>query len=247
MNTALPPAIDAGPLSAGVYALLLAGAFLAGSVPFALLVGLARGIDIRQHGSRNVGATNAVRVLGKPLGVLAFALDALKGAVPVVIAGALLGTMGKGAAQAGAGVALLWLGVAVAAVLGHMFSPWVGFKGGKGVATGFGALGAMWPPVLPAAIAGIVLWYVVMRLSRYVSVASIAAAALLPALVALTPMTFRALGAGWATWTVWPYVLVTGVLGALVIVRHRANIARLRAGTENRVGAKPAPAGGAAP
>ncbi len=215
--------------------LLVAGAFLCGSVPFGLLAGLLRGVDIRQHGSKNIGATNAVRVLGRPVGYVVFVLDVLKGTAPVLVAGWLLGALGGVAPDAV--VMWKWLAVAMSAVLGHVLCPWVGFRGGKGVATGFGALLGVYPLVTFAAIGAFVLWVVVVRLSRYVSLASIAAAAALPVLVLASPVVLGWVGVGGGRMvSVLPAVVVTGVLGVLVIFKHRGNIQRLLAGTEKKVG-----------
>jgi len=136
------------PLTIGALAL---GAYLLGSVPFGLVIGKLKGVDIREHGSGNIGATNAMRVLGKKLGIVCFLLDVLKGSLPVAIAGATLG-YASGDALSSAD-AFVWVGIGIASVLGHMFSIFLGFKGGKGVATGFGVLLAIWPWVtLPAKI-----------------------------------------------------------------------------------------------
>jgi glycerol-3-phosphate acyltransferase PlsY len=211
-------------------------AFLSGSVPWALVLGkLLRGIDVRQHGSKNIGATNAVRVLGRPIGYSVFALDAIKGAAPVVLAGWLLGTLVPWHTSAVPDAWRTWcvLGVAVAAVLGHVFSPWVGFRGGKGVATGFGALAGVWPTVTLAAFGSLLIWVILVKLTRYVSIASIAAALSMPVLIALIPL---ALGVPDPLWRVWPELVVVGLLASLVTFKHHANIARLRAGTEPQIG-----------
>ncbi|MBL0927726.1 MAG: glycerol-3-phosphate 1-O-acyltransferase PlsY [Phycisphaerales bacterium] len=201
----------------------VAVAYIVGSIPFGLLVARARGIDIRQHGSKNIGATNVGRVLGKRWGQLVFALDALKGAAPVVGLGWWLGYLG--APEAGAGRAGQWLAVAIAAVLGHIFPVWLRFKGGKGVATGFGAMAGLWPVVTIPAFGALLAWLVTLRATRYVSVSSCVAAAALPVLVAVTRP-----GAPW------PYLALTGGVAALVVFKHRANLARVRAGTEPKVG-----------
>lgn len=205
------------------------GAFVAGSIPFGLLIARAHGIDIRTKGSGNIGATNVGRVLGKRWGMLCFLLDAMKGALPVLWAGWSLGLFPAGGwrpeatalepwTQAG------WIITALAAVLGHMFTPWAGFKGGKGVATAFGALLAMWPiATIPVVGAG-VIFAATALLSRYVSLGSILASIALPVLVWL-----------WGGRDLWPTVTLTAILGAGVIWKHRSNIARLRAGTENRL------------
>ena len=126
--------------------------FVSGSIPFALLIGRAKGVDIRRHGSGNVGATNVSRVLGRPYGLLCFALDAAKGAGPVVAAGLVQGVFGATVAAVEPTAQWAWLAVAVASVAGHMFSPFVGFRGGKGVATGFGSTGLVATPT------GSVIW-----------------------------------------------------------------------------------------
>ena len=130
--------------------LFIPAAFLCGSIPFGMLIARARGIDIRAHGSGNIGATNVGRVLGRTWGVAVFALDVCKGLAPVLVAGAALGTLGHIAAPARD--AWLVLATAAAAILGHVFCPWLRFKGGKGVATSLGALAGVFP-VLTIAVA----------------------------------------------------------------------------------------------
>jgi len=209
--------------------------FLCGSIPFGFLLGRLRGVDIREHGSRNIGATNVARVLGRPLGVLCFLLDALKGALPVAAAGILLGPWGHGAGELGASTQWLWLLIAAAALMGHMFSPWIGFRGGKGVATGFGALCAMWPLLTTASLIALGVWVACAAVTRYVSLSSILAAAVIPVVVAIQN------GSGAASVSdglvgAWPMLVATGLLAALIVWKHRANIARLAAGTEPRIG-----------
>lgn len=195
----------------------LVAAYLLGAVPFAYLVARARGVDIRTVGSGNVGATNVFRAVGKGAGVLTFLLDAAKGY----------------AAAAGLPPALTALGVpadqhwplygalgGLAAVCGHNWPVYLGFKGGKGVATSAGMLLG----IAPAAMGlGFGAWIVVFLASRYVSVASIAAALV----VVAAGWVWRAPGA-----PLLPAFLT--VIGALTLVRHRSNLQRLRAGTENR-------------
>lgn len=206
-----------------LWALWLAAAYLAGSIPFGLLIGLSRGIDVREHGSGNVGATNVGRTLGKKWGILCFALDVLKGLLPVL----LYGVAHPG--QHGAVAALQWLAIAAAAVLGHVFPVWLGFKGGKGVATGLGVLLGVWPVLTVPGLATGVLWFAIAKATGYVSLASVAAAAALPVMAAVSAMVFgRTLGEGAV------FVGVTAVLAGLVVWRHRGNIAKLRAGTEAR-------------
>lgn len=190
----------------------LAAAYLLGAVPFGLLIGRLKGIDIRQHGSGNIGATNVLRVLGKPLGITTFVLDALKGFVPSFFFPAWFG------AAMEPGVISVLCGAA--AILGHNFPVFLGFKGGKGIATSAGVLIGIAPL---AALAGVIAWVAVFFTSRYVSLASILAAA-------------AVIAAGWWFYRdghlILPVVLT--VLGLLAILRHKANIQRLLNGTENR-------------
>lgn len=201
--------------------LLVAFAYLCGSLPFGFWAGKLKGIDIRRHGSGNIGATNVIRVLGKRTGIPVFILDMVKGFVPVSFAKWWMENHGA----AGDGGTLVAVCCAAAAVLGHMFTFWLGFKGGKGVATSAGALLGLAPLALAF---GLVAWIIVFTLTRYVALASIAAAVTIPA-----AMTGLMILRG-----TWNFVLLgLGiVMGVLVIVRHRSNIARLLAGTENRFG-----------
>jgi glycerol-3-phosphate acyltransferase PlsY len=190
-------------------ALWLLAAYLVGATPTAYLAGrVARGIDLREHGSKNLGATNVYRVLGWRWAIPVALVDIAKGAAPVALF----------APQAGGGP---WLAVAlgVAAVLGHIFSPYVRFKGGKGVATAAGMFVALAP--LAVAIA-LPLWGVCLWLSGYVSLASILAAVAFPVLVRVTHPA-----AGPTFWA-------SAGLALLIVFAHRTNIRRLLAGTENR-------------
>lgn len=217
-------------VSAPVTWLMLAvGAYLLGSVPFGLLIGLARGTDIRDHGSRNIGATNAGRVLGRKWGLLCFGLDFLKGVVPVLGAGWWMGTLG--ARDLAPADAWSWLGVGAAAVVGHVFPVYLKFKGGKGVATGFGVVLATYTGATFAALIALAVWVVLVKVTRMVSVGSCAAACSLP--ISVAALRF----AGWPiagdSWEgVTPYLIVTTLLAVLVVWKHRANLARVRAGTE---------------
>jgi glycerol-3-phosphate acyltransferase PlsY len=209
-----------------------------------VLLGMARGLDIRAHGSRNIGATNVGRVLGRRLGLLCFVLDVLKGALPVLVAGAAAGVLGRtlaGEGAIGAAEMGLWLAVAVAAVVGHMFPLYLRFRGGKGVATGFGAICAMWPLLTVPALVALLVWCAVLRLTRYVSVASMAAAASLPLAYVLWIVGRGGGGrlleqAPQRIAASWPPLAVTAALALLIVYRHRANIGRLRRGQEPRIG-----------
>jgi glycerol-3-phosphate acyltransferase PlsY len=216
---------------------LIVGAYLVGSIPFGVLIARSRGVDIRQHGSRNIGATNVGRVLGRRFGIICFVLDVLKGAGPVVAAGIIEQTFNRSPAELSAPQMWLWLAVAIAAIAGHMASVFLRFAGGKGVATSFGAMVAMWPLLTFPAIGAVLLWYAALRLSRYVSVASITAAASLPAFYAVRIAfgsdgdVVASLGHGS------PPLIVTILLAGWVTWRHRGNIARLRRGVEPKIGA----------
>ena len=196
------------------------GAFLGGSIPFGLIVVklLGRG-DVRSKGSGNIGATNVSRVAGKGAGILVLLLDVAKGIVPVVLA-----------RRAGIEESFLpWIGFG--AVSGHVFSPLLRFKGGKGVATAFGiVLAVQWRlGALPLAFFVAALW-----LTRHVSLGSILAALMLPLEVVLLTLSgpyggFRALGEHA------PYLMAWTSLAVLVIAKHHENIRRLQAGTESKL------------
>jgi glycerol-3-phosphate acyltransferase PlsY len=193
------PALNAPPI------LAIFASYLLGATPTSYIAGkVGRGIDLREHGSKNLGATNVYRILGWKYAIPVALVDIAKGAVPVLV-------FWRPA----------WLAVAVgaAAVLGHMFSPYVSFKGGKGVATAAGMFLALAPV---AVLIAIPVWGICLWLTGYVSLSSIIAVLTVPLSVAL----FQP-GA--------PYVLwASVVLVALIIFAHRRNIARLIAGTENR-------------
>lgn len=190
-------------------ALWVVASYLLGATPTAYLAGrLARGIDLREHGSKNLGATNVYRVLGWHYAIPVGLLDVAKGVVPVAI----LAPWSNG--PAGFPVVL-----GLAAVVGHMFSPYVRFRGGKGVATAAGVFLALAPF---AVLISLPIWGTLLWLSGYVSVASVAVALLFPLWVRLTRPSD-------------PYVFWASVVLALLIVyAHRANLRRLRAGTEHR-------------
>lgn len=212
---------------------LIAFAFLAGSIPFGHLIAKAKGIDIRAHGSGNIGATNVGRVLGRRLGFACFALDALKGAIPVLVAGWWTGLLGRPTESLGATDLSLWLAVGAAALLGHMFSPWIGFKGGKGVATGFGALLAMWTPLTLPALVAFGVWLGLLLVCRMVSIASIVAAFSIPAAVWVRASFATDPDAARRAAT--PLLVATGAIALLVAWRHRGNIARALRGEERKV------------
>lgn len=192
--------------------LAILAAYLLGATPTSYLAGkLGRGIDLREHGSKNLGATNVYRILGWKYAIPVALIDIAKGAVPVLLAPT---------------TRYAWLPVAVggAAVLGHMFSPYVSFKGGKGVATAAGMFLALAPV---AVLLAILVWGVCLWLTGYVSLSSIVAVLSVPLSVALLQP-----GSTHAFWA-------SVALVALIVVAHRRNIRRLIAGTENRFRTRP--------
>lgn len=216
-------------------------AFGCGSIPFGPIVARLHGIDLRTVGSGNIGATNVGRALGWKWGVLVYVLDAIKGAAPVLAAGAMAGILGKPADEVAPADMWWWLLMPIASVLGHMFSPFVGFRGGKGVATGSGAMLAVWPTLTGPLLVAIGLWAVLLAATRHMSVASMAAAISIP----LTVAAAAAIRTGDGTPDgelplrhALPAIIVTGGVAMLVVWKHRPNIERLLAGKENRLGTK---------
>ncbi len=194
-------------------------AYLLGSFPSGYLAGQLSGVDVRQFGSGNIGATNVLRVLGKWWGFGVFFMDAFKGFVSVRVALLLAGQSSHGSEYAEFFAIL----AAAACVIGHSFPVWLGFKGGKGVATSAGAIFGVLPL---AAIAIFLVWLVVFLATRYVSLASILAALALPFTVGALVRLKMTQG----------FVLLyfSAAMTALVVWRHRSNIARLLNGTEPR-------------
>lgn len=187
-------------------AIAVAVAYLLGSIPFGYLAGLIRGVDIRTVGSRNVGATNVFRTLGKPTGIAVMVLDIAKGVVAAVLARIITDDP--------------WpLVAAGAAVAGHVYPVWLRFRGGKGVAVGCGvAIG-----LVPWAVLALVpVWVLVIALTRYVSLGSILCAA------AFTPVV-------WAFGYSWPTIVFAGLISAAVLWRHRGNMIRLARREELRL------------
>jgi glycerol-3-phosphate acyltransferase PlsY len=199
----------------------LIGAYLMGSIPFGLLIGKMRGIDIRTVGSCNIGATNVMRSVGKSWGIITLLLDALKGWIPTALFGWILMQTGIFDSQPD------WLKIicGCAAILGHNFPVFIGFKGGKGVATSAGVLLGIAPAAL---LIGLGAFALVFICTRYVSLGSILAAIVVPT------------SAFWLYEGNWVRGVLT-ILGIMAIWRHKANIRRLLNGTENRIefGKKP--------
>ena len=215
-------------MAAFAYIAVAVVSYLLGSIPTGFLVAKGRGIDIRTVGSGNIGATNVFRYLGKPAGVFVLLMDALKGWAAVVGLARLVALVLYPSADA---QTREWLGVVagISAILGHNYTCWLHFKGGKGIATSAGVLAALVPTALIIALG---IWGVVCVATRYVSLGSIVAAFSLPFLAWLT---------GASVTMIW----VAGIMGALAIYKHKTNIRRLLNGTENRIGGKKPPQTGA--
>ena len=203
-----------------VYGLSVAAAYLIGSIPFGLLIGKMRGVDVRTVGSKNIGATNVYRTVGHGWGFLAFFCDFLKGLLPTLGAQAVAAHHADNAA-----LAYLPLVVGVTTVAGHMWTCFMKFKGGKGIATGFGMLVALVPWLVLTAFG---LWAVTVWLSHYISLGSILAAAFL-----LVAVWFPILGSpGWHNL---PQCVLVAFVSAFAIWKHRTNIQRLAKGCENKI------------
>ena len=222
-------------------------AYLLGSIPFGLLVARSQGVDLRAHGSGNIGATNVWRVMGRKWGLITFFADAAKGWLAVVLAMRLARswTLHEALPHGHERVfsldsehlGFIGIAAAVACILGHNCPVWLRFKGGKGVATSLGVIFGMIP--LPGLIV-FAIWALVFKSSRYVSLASLIAAVCLP-LVTIAIMML-APARGWYAVNSWAYFFFSVAAAGMVVHRHRPNIARLIAGTELRVGGKKAAA-----
>jgi acyl phosphate:glycerol-3-phosphate acyltransferase len=204
-----------------IWLLIVIVCYFIGSFPSGYLIARSQGIDIRQHGSKNIGATNVLRVMGKKWGYAVFFLDAFKGFLAVKV-GALIAN-GFGGSETLGGVL-----AAVLCILGHNFTLWLGFKGGKGIATSAGVFLALFQPVV--VLIGLTVWFTVFFSSRFVSLASICAAISLPIAVVFF--------AGKSGNDFWLLLIFAVLAAALAILRHRTNIERLLNGTESRFGKK---------
>lgn len=186
--------------------------YLLGSLPNGLYVANLKGIDIRNEGSKNTGATNVFRVMGAKFGILVLILDALKGFIPLFIAEK-FGVTGN---------SLVLIGII--AVIGHTFSPFLNFKGGKGVATSLGIFLYLAP--IPMLIT-LLMFFVVVGITKYVSLGSVLASVMLPLLILFIPVNEK-LGNKAIVF------IISALLGTYIIYKHRANIQRLKNGTENK-------------
>ena len=192
-------------------AMWIFGAYLVGGIPFGYLIGRMRGVDVRTVGSKNIGATNVFRTVGKKWGLLAFACDVLKGLLPTL------------AARRFAPEVALWVGVAT--VVGHMLTPYMKFRGGKGVATAFGMLLGLLPAMVGCAFAVFSLMF---ACSNYISLGSCTAALFMGVAV-----WFPVLGSRGAADL--PQCVLVSAIAAFVVFKHRSNIGRLFRGTESKV------------
>lgn len=192
-------------------ALLCLFSFIFGSVPFGFLIcKYSLGVDIRKRGSGNIGTTNVMRIAGPTIGLLVLCLDTSKGLLPVLLAKALSFTP-------------FWVALAgIFAILGHIFSPFIGGRGGRGVATGLGVVIGIAPQI---ALLLFLLWGVVVLISRYVSLASLTAAFFFPILMGITAQPL-------------PYFILSLVVSILIIARHKPNLERLLKGEELKIGKK---------
>jgi glycerol-3-phosphate acyltransferase PlsY len=202
------------------HVLTAVAAYLLGSLPTGYLVGRMQGIDIRRVGSGNIGATNVFRVLGRWAGAGVLAADGLKGLLACWLVAGYVGTLGAPLADAARPAEALAVVAGISAVLGHNYTCWLRFRGGKGIATSAGVLLALVPWAL---LVSLVIWVGVFGCSRYVSLASIAAAFVLPFAV-------------WLTGGTPTMIALTAGLATLAIGKHHANIRRLLQGTEHRIG-----------
>jgi glycerol-3-phosphate acyltransferase PlsY len=205
---------------------LIIVSYFVGAIPFAQVFAKAHGKDLRSIGSGNIGANNLSRALGKRWGYFCFLLDVLKGMVPMLFAARLAGPDADITQLAGC------LAVGAAAILGHIFPVYLGFKGGKGVATSFGAAIGLWPYYTICAAVAICVWVIVVLLSRYVSLASITAAISFP-LCLTAIIIFKG---SWELDILWPLLLAATAIAVMVIFRHQSNIKRIIAGTEDKIG-----------
>jgi len=221
-----------------VVALIVIAAYLLGSIPSGLLLSKSQGIDIREHGSKNIGATNVWRTMGRKWGLLAFFCDTFKGWLAVTV-GVWIAARWGYEVPVGRGrmemhhLAPDYAGItaALGCILGHNFPAWLRFKGGKGVATSLGVIIGMMPLV---SIIILAVWGVVLKLTRYVSLASLIAALSLP--IAVIALMFLGPAQGWAGVRGWGNFYFACAAALLVLKRHTPNIRRLLDGTELRFG-----------
>ncbi len=203
------------------YLIVFFASYLCGGIPFGLIIGKCNGVDVRSEGSGNIGATNILRICGKKWGYFCFMLDTLKGFFPVIIAKhlPLLDQLNH--------QEYVPIIVITGVVMGHIWSPYIKFKGGKGVATSAGALLAITPI---ATLISLFIWYLVFSIFRYVSLASIIAAIVLPVIVVFLDILYKHP----STHVNNPILFFLVVLSLMVVIKHKENIQKLLNGTENK-------------
>ncbi len=218
------------PMTAGErLSLLLPVAYILGSIPFGVIVGRLKGKDITRHGSGNIGATNVGRLLGRKYFYIVFFLDMFKGLLPMVFASILLSDQ-KLTPTGGhpTNVYVLWLAIGFAAIIGHMFTVFLRFKGGKGIATSLGVILGLYPYLTLPGLVIFAMWLVVFAAFRYISLASITAAGAFP-------LAYVGVGL-WRKWDVFgeqlPLLIFSIVVAALILYKHRGNMRRLMQGKE---------------
>ncbi|MEK6675802.1 MAG: glycerol-3-phosphate 1-O-acyltransferase PlsY [Planctomycetota bacterium] len=204
--------------------------YLMGGIPFGLIIGKLHGVDIRRVGSGNIGAANVGRHLGRKWGISVFVLDAAKGVVAAILSGQFVYAPSEQAASSSI-PALCWLGTSLCAVLGHNYSPFLSFRGGKGVATSLGVAIGIYPDLSWAALGGFVMWMFGVGITRMSSVGSLLGAMSFPLFaIGITLLRKQSLAQQW------PFVAFACLIAVFVVVRHKANITRILAGTETRLG-----------
>ena len=214
-----------------VFAFAIIAAYLIGSIPFGLIIAKAHGKDLRSIGSGNIGATNVSRALGRKWGYICFLLDFLKGFVPMIAMLPFTSPISIQTPREQNIVFFLWFSVGCAAILGHVFPIYVKFRGGKGVATSFGIAMGLWPYYTISAFAAGLIWIATVLIWRYVSLSSIIAAISFP-IAFIVMMIVRT---NWEISVLWPLLIPAFAIPAMVILRHRENIQRLRNGTESKI------------
>lgn len=207
-----------------LYILTVISYFL-GAIPFAQIIAKAHGIDLRTVGSGNIGATNLSRAVGKKWAYFCFALDVLKGFAPMFAAGLLISD------QPALKDFCLWLAVGFAAIIGHIFPIYLKFKGGKGVATSFGVALGLWPYFTIPVFIAFIIWIITVLIWRYVSLSSIIASVAFPVIFFI----LISLKDNWKLDSLTPIAAAAVLIPIMVIVKHKDNIKRLLAGTENKI------------
>jgi glycerol-3-phosphate acyltransferase PlsY len=215
------------------WVILIIAAYLLGSVPFGPIIAGLHGKDLRKIGSGNIGATNLARACGRKWGYICFGLDVLKGLIPMVMVSFII-------EHPSSLDYTLWLVVGLAAILGHVFPLYLKFKGGKGVSTSFGVALGLWPYFTICGVIALLVWLAVVLKWRYISLASICGSVVFPLALVGGILAIPA----WDLATLWPLLIAATVIPVLVIVLHRENIKRLRAGTESKIRSKSDSRGG---